>query len=171
MVIASSPEDTGRLLNNVFRNIAGANTRSPRSYSGRKLAPTVWHTHSPGGGPIRGSTQLMACDGRAYVRIIAQHRISGRVNGRLAQPQFSDGDLRLIEDLATTILDRATALGYTSRSARSVSPTLRRAVEQRRNVLRATPPKPAVRPPSPNPMIPPPLAERWRSNQPPPRKR
>ncbi len=171
VTLARSASDTDHLVRGVLSMASGINTSTARSYTGRRIAPVVNHSHPPGGGEIRGSTHLLATDGRVFVRIIARYPIPGRANGRPIHLKFAPADFLQIEDLMVTILDRATALGYTSRSARSVSATLRRAVAQRRNVLRATPPKPAVRPPSPNPMIPPPLAERWRSNQPPPRKR
>ncbi len=169
--IGDSPADAAKQVDYVFADSSIPNTYTPHSYTGRKLAPTVWHSHPPGKSAIVGSTSLMACDGRVFVRVISSHRIPGRANGKPILQRFTDADLGKIEDLMATIFNRSSALGYASRASRTTSTMLRREVEQRRNVLRATPPKPTVRPPSPNPMIPPPLAERWSSNQPPPRKR
>jgi hypothetical protein len=91
----------------------------PRSPSGRKIGQAVWQSQQEDGGPLRGSFDLLARDGRSIVKVQLMHRVLHDPFGNPIHQVFSVMDLRMAERLAVDILDRLTEKGYTSRPVKS----------------------------------------------------
>jgi len=120
------------------------------TFTGRRLAQQVYRTNygAHGADPTpRGAYSLMLRDGKSVVRIDLMLPPLRNEKGEFVQQPFASSDLAMAEQIGWRVLQRMTAMGFTSLPADKASAMAKPQIKERLAALHAAEaekPKPSV---------------------------